>query len=330
MGELVVFDMEWNMGYAPKTFLYQGVEQVLRGEIIQIGAVKLRDGKLADRFSVLLKPSIFPRLHDHVAKVTGLSQKQLDAGMPIAEGLRQFIQWCGPDAQLAEWGLDDVPVLRQNLVLYGLEENWPCHWYDVQKIFTTQHPRQPGESMTLEAVVERMGIKKQDSFHDALSDAVYTAQICTFLDMEKGIQEYPTEERLLQELLCPADKNRQDYTSWPKSADGETWCEPSMRQASCPHCGAPLELDDQDIWLRKGNNSMYSLAQCKEHGPVMIWLRRMCLDGLLYSFARATEVADEQQTKKWQKERRAALARAERKKQEMTALALERVKNAGR
>ena len=36
MAQLVIFDMEWNMGYQPKTFRYQGVEQTLRGEVIQI------------------------------------------------------------------------------------------------------------------------------------------------------------------------------------------------------------------------------------------------------------------------------------------------------
>ena len=36
---LIVFDLEWNIGYQPKTFLYHGAEQTLRGEIIQIGAV---------------------------------------------------------------------------------------------------------------------------------------------------------------------------------------------------------------------------------------------------------------------------------------------------
>ena len=30
MSDFVIFDMEWNMGYQPKTFRYQGIEQTLR------------------------------------------------------------------------------------------------------------------------------------------------------------------------------------------------------------------------------------------------------------------------------------------------------------
>lgn len=32
---LIVFDLEWNIGYAPRTFQYHGAELTLRGEIIR-------------------------------------------------------------------------------------------------------------------------------------------------------------------------------------------------------------------------------------------------------------------------------------------------------
>ena len=34
----------------------------------------------------------------------------LEAGVPIAEGLRRFQEWAGPDAEFAEWGLDAVSL----------------------------------------------------------------------------------------------------------------------------------------------------------------------------------------------------------------------------
>ena len=36
---LVLFDLEWNIGYKPYLFNYHGVQQTFRGEIIEIGAV---------------------------------------------------------------------------------------------------------------------------------------------------------------------------------------------------------------------------------------------------------------------------------------------------
>ena len=170
---LIVFDLEWNIGYQPKTFLYHGTELTLRGEIIQIGAARINDrGDVLDTFEVNLKPHIFRKLQHHIAKVTGLSQGDLDAGLPMKEGLQKFLDWAGDDAELAEWGLDDVPVLKQNLFLVGLDENWPNRWYDLQRIFLQAYPRKEGEGLTLESVVDRLGIPKEEPFHNALDDAL--------------------------------------------------------------------------------------------------------------------------------------------------------------
>ena len=147
---LIVFDLEWNIGYQPKTFLYHGTELTLRGEIIQIGAARINErGDVLDTFEATLKPHIFRKLQHHIAKVTGLSQGDLDAGLPIREGLQRFMDWAGEDAELIEWGLDDVPVLKQNLFLCGLDENWPHGWYDLQRLFLQSYPRREGEGLTL-------------------------------------------------------------------------------------------------------------------------------------------------------------------------------------
>ena len=210
---LIVFDLEWNIGYQPKTFLYHGAELTLRGEIIQIGAVRINArGDVLDTFEVNLRPRIFRKLQHHIAKVTGLSQGDLDAGLPMREGLQKFLDWAGPDAELAEWGLDDVPVLKQNLFLVGLDENWPDRWYDLQRIFLQAYPRREGEGLTLESVVDRLGIPKEEPFHNALDDALYTAKICRKLPLAEGLATYPTEEELLTE-----ESGREFFA-------GQSWC----------------------------------------------------------------------------------------------------------
>ena len=53
---LVLFDLEWNIGYQPYTFNYHGVQQTLRGEIVEIGAVKIdEDANVLDTFSIHLE-----------------------------------------------------------------------------------------------------------------------------------------------------------------------------------------------------------------------------------------------------------------------------------
>ena len=175
---LVLFDLEWNIGYQPFIFNYHGVQQTFRGEIIEIGAVKIdEDANVLDTFSIHLRPRIFRCLQHHIAKVTGLTQEDLDKGEPIIQGLRRFMKWCGPDAEFAEWGMDDVPVLKQNLFLCNLDESRPTVWYDLQQLFLREYPRKEGEGMKLENVVTRMGIPLERPFHDALSDTLYTADL---------------------------------------------------------------------------------------------------------------------------------------------------------
>ena len=68
---LVLFDLEWNIGYQPYTFNYHGVQQTFRGEIVEIGAVKIdEDANVLDTFSIHLRPRIFRKLQHHIAKVT--------------------------------------------------------------------------------------------------------------------------------------------------------------------------------------------------------------------------------------------------------------------
>ena len=240
---LIVFDLEWNIGYQPKTFDYHGTEQTLRGEIIQIGAVKIdANARVLDTFRINLKPRIFKKLQHHIAKVTGMTQNDLDMGVPIREGLQQFVRWAGPDAAFAEWGMDDVPVLKQNLYLCKLDENWPNRWYDLQRVFLSQFPRKEGEGMTLESVVTRLEIPTSRPFHDALADALYTVDVCRRLNLEKGLAEYPTEEAQMLESLCPdPDGDYRDIRYFFGYLERETFRDDAeMQTAPCPDCGRTL------------------------------------------------------------------------------------------
>ena len=156
--------------------------------------------------------------------MTGLSQGDLEAGVPIAEGLRRFQKWAGPDDEFAEWGLDDVPVLKQNLFLYNMDESWPSRWYDLQQIFLKNFPRGEGEGLTLESVVDRLGIEHDGDFHNALDDALYTTKICRRLPLAQGIAEYPDPAaQLTAALLNNTDTETYDIQTYFDRLDHGPW-----------------------------------------------------------------------------------------------------------
>ena len=91
---LVLFDLEWNIGYQPYTFNYHGVQQTFRGEIIEIGAVKIdEDANVLDTFSIHLRPRIFRKLQHHIAKVTGRAHRA--GAAPFYEAVRPGRRVCG-------------------------------------------------------------------------------------------------------------------------------------------------------------------------------------------------------------------------------------------
>ncbi len=314
---LVLFDLEWNIGYQPYTFNYYGVQQTLRGEIIEIGAVKIdEDANVLDTFSIHLRPRIFRKLQHHIAKVTGLTQADLDRGEPIVQGLKRFMKWCGPDAEFAEWGLDDVPVLKQNLFLCNIDESRPTVWYDLQQVFLREHPRKEGEGMTLESVVTRMGIPMERPFHDALSDTLYTADVCRLLDLRTGLAVYPTEDESLRQSLCSAPGDYRSFEVFHGYLEQYTWrSDPKIYYMNCPVCGTRLTQDE--IWLKKGSNSWYTLSVCPQcagtgseasHGLFQRYkLSRR--DGLHWSYARCLQVPTADDLARWSKQRAVQLER---------------------
>lgn len=313
---LVVFDLEMNQGYKPFNFSYHGVEQTFRGEIIQIGAAKVDESfSVVDTFSITMKPQIFRKLHHHVAKVTGLTQQVINAGVSVKQGMQMFLDWCGEDAVLLEWGLDDVPVLKQNLVLLGMDENFPKDWYDLQQMVSSQFPPAEGEKMNLEAVVERMNIPMERPFHDALSDVLYTCDVAQKLDGAKAFAEYPSEESQLYASLARKGEIH-DFTVSHGHFDQMEWRNnPEICQGNCPHCGGKLCPDE--FWGKLASNGYYSLAsceKCRKNSFLLFKLARK--DGLHWSFAKATRIPDEESLAKWEKEKKGAIARRARKETE--------------
>ena len=270
---LVLFDLEWNIGYKPYNFNYHGVQQTFRGEIIEIGAVKIdEDANVLDTFSIHLRPRIFRTLQHHIAK------------------------------------------------------SRPTQWYDLQQIFLREHPRKEGEGMTLESVVTRMGIPMERPFHDALSDTLYTADVCRKLDLRAGLAAYPTEEESLRASLCPAPGDYRDFRVFRGYVEQSTWrSDPKIITASCPVCGGDLQPDD--IWLKKGNSGWYTLSVCpacagtgNEVGKGVFQRYKLARrDGLHWSFARCVQIPDEAGLARWERMRAQQIERMQARAEKAAA-----------
>lgn len=150
-------------------------------------------------------------------------------------------------------------------------------------------PRGEGEGLTLESVVDRLGIEHDGDFHNALDDALYTTKICRRLPLAQGIAEYPDPAaQLTAALLNNTDTETYDIQTYFDRLDHDAYKnDPALYQVSCPFCGKPLVLND--IWLKRGNTGYYTEATCPDHGPWFLRFKLNRRDGLHWNFARCIE-----------------------------------------
>ena len=74
----VVVDLEWNQAMSSKSSVFNKLPIHLRGEIIEIGAVKLNDDlSVGEEFTIDVKPIYFKRMHYKVKKITGFDKERL-------------------------------------------------------------------------------------------------------------------------------------------------------------------------------------------------------------------------------------------------------------
>ncbi len=229
----IVLDLEWNQPRYYKETVENPVH--LTGEIVQIGAVKLNKRfKIKKELDLLVRPQYYRKMHRKVSRITGLRNEDVKKGLPFPEAFKKLSKFCGKDFVFLTWGPDDVPMLRDNLRLFSMDEDFIPESFDLQ-VFYAHQIEGVMRQYALEDAIEKLG-EKPFQAHDALCDARSTALICRHLDMKKGMEEYPLlAGDIVQRPLDTCEigitfKNR-----------GEALKELSTTPIPCPDCDDFLE-----------------------------------------------------------------------------------------
>lgn len=266
----IILDMEWNQPWPGSSSTKRSL---LRGEVIQIGAVRLEeDGHVEDEFQVLIRPQYFHRLNYRVSKLTGIKESRLLAeGLRFQEAVARFLAWCGPEPVFFTWGFDDIPLLRDNLRLFHMDEGWTARWYNAQMIFNAQTDGSTSQK-ALKTALEILNIEPSRPAHDALGDAYHTALICAKLDLKRGVAEYgqavKSHENGFHGADLPGCIERKVFYGYP----GKNEALDAMAGAEnlCPKCGGPM----QGVrWFSQTGRRYMDLAKCPEHGDFLIRVR---------------------------------------------------------
>ena len=320
----IVLDMEWNQPWPGSPSSRKVLPVQIRGEIIQIGAVRMdEEQQVLDEFQIMIKPKYYRHLNRRVSKLTGIKESRLkEEGVPFAYAMEQFQAWCGEDVVFLTWGFDDIGILRENLQLHGLSIDWTGRWYNAQMMFNAQTDGSTAQK-ALKTAMEIFGIEATRPAHDALGDAYHTAQICAKLDLKKGAQEY--------DQALKSHENGFHGAELPGCICREVFYDFSDKRAAlsamageenkCPTCGGKM-LGSR--WFAQPGHRYMDLATCPEHGKFLIRVRlseqadgKIRVSRLTYeatseaaeAYARRAEKADpeDQHTTRRRRRRRSAV-----------------------
>ena len=265
----ITLDLEWNQAYAQKALAVQRqLSSRLRGEVIQIGAVKLdKNLRICGSYQIIVKPKYFKKLHKHVSELTGITQEQMDVGTPLTVAAESFKKWCGDDFAFLTWGPDDIPMLKENFHVNGIDFGWLDTTYDLQQIFSRQTDG-AAKQRSLEFAMEHFEIPMNLPAHDALNDAYFTALVAQKLNVEEGVRTYNDfkGEFLESSVIGDADAGDDGYVTISEMLDDEI-----VKAPKCPICHAVMQAQDR-VLHSKGQKYTFHF-NCKKDGDMLLVLR---------------------------------------------------------
>ena len=286
--DYIVLDMEWNQPWPGSPSAKKVLPVQIRGEIIQIGAVRVtEDQTVADEFQVLIKPKYYRRLNRRVSKLTGIKEAQLrEEGVPMQEAMDRFRTWCGEDVIFLTWGFDDITILKENLQLYKIDDSWVNRWYNAQMIFNAQTDGSTAQK-ALKTAMEMFEIEATRPAHDALGDAYHTALICAKLDLKKGAVEYDSALKShvngFHGAELPGCISRKVFYDYPDKR--AALAAMTGAENKCPTCGRQM-LGSR--WFAQPGHRYMDLATCPEHGKFLIRIRLSAQPDNTYRVSRLT------------------------------------------
>ena len=262
----ITLDLEWNQAYAEKALSVQKrLSRRLRGEVIQIGAVKLdKNMNPCGSYQIIVKPKYFKKIHKHVSVLTGITQEQMDLGVSLPEAAERFRKWCGKNFAFLTWGPDDIPMLKENFRVHDLPSSWLDNTYDLQLIFNRQTEDEK-KQRSLEYAMEHFDIPLNLPAHDALNDAYFTALVASRLDVEEGIKTYNDYkgELLCDEVIGDADAGDDGYVTIGELLDDDI-----VKSPICPVCNKMLTFKLRPLHS-KGQRYTY-VCSCRKDGDMIV------------------------------------------------------------
>lgn len=152
-------------------------------EIIEIGALKVKDGKVVDRFMTLVHPK--KAITPEITAITGITNDMTADAPEVSVVIPEFLDFCGDDVVLGHNVMFDYKFVKTFARRCGLE--FEKKGIDTLKIARKVLPQLPSKS--LGCVCEHFQVINSAA-HRAYHDALATAKIYQMMAHYYG-EQYP-------------------------------------------------------------------------------------------------------------------------------------------
>lgn len=147
--------------------------------ILEVGAVRIRDGKVADTYAALLNPG--RELSEKVTELTGITEEMTAKGREPEEAMTEFFTFLGEDVLVGQNLIFDYSFLKQ----WAVNHKFPFERNAVDTLKLARQFLPKEEKKNLESLCCYFGISRQNA-HRALDDALETWQVFEVLKEKYG------------------------------------------------------------------------------------------------------------------------------------------------
>jgi predicted DnaQ family exonuclease/DinG family helicase len=151
-----------------------------KDEIIEIGAVKYKEGVEVERFSEFIKPR--QPVPFFIKQLTHITDEQIESGKPAFEVLERFRDFIGDDFLVAHNSNFDLPFVSHHMMLQGFMM-LSNHVFDTLDLARIYLPFETNHKLT--TVAEFFGVVNESAhraIHDAETTAIVFVKLLEFID----------------------------------------------------------------------------------------------------------------------------------------------------
>ena len=187
----VVFDLE-TTGFSSKN-----------DKIIEIGAVKIKEGSIVDRFSEFINPEM--RIPYNITELTSITDEMVEKSETIEKILPKFLEFCKDSVIVAHNAGFDVGFIKKNARDIGEEFDYPV--LDTVPLARYLYPEL--KKVKLNIVAKHLGVSLENH-HRAVDDAKCTGDILLkCFEKIKEEKNINTLKELNEEFLANVDIKKQ-------------------------------------------------------------------------------------------------------------------------